>query len=52
MLLLLLLSFQSVFFSADEAPVVEVKGPAAGGKDVGAGEGFKQREEMSGGERH
>ena len=46
------LAFNQFFFPADEAPVVEVKGPAAGGKDVGAGEGFKQREEMSGGERH
>jgi len=32
-------------FSADQAPVVEVKGPTVGGKDVGAGQGLKQQQQ-------
>ena len=60
-----LASFQQAFqltialkissFSADQAPVVEVKGPTVGGKDVGAGQGLKQQQqhqEVPGGKRH
>jgi len=31
--------------TANQAPAVEVKGPTTGGKDVGAGQGFKQQQQ-------
>jgi len=31
--------------TADQAPVVEVKGPTVGGKDVRAGQGLKQQQQ-------
>ena len=34
-----------ISFSADQAPVVEVKGPTVGGKDVGAGQDLKQQQQ-------